>query len=318
MGTKSSKEAHGAAGKGNLLLFDPDKIHLIVDKAHKLYDPRVELAPQDELVASIVYKGVVEPVVVWKDPETGQSCVVDGRQRVKAAREANKILRKRGEPPKLVPATVARGNAVAAMGTMVVANNHTPPTAMGQARMAERLLAEGYDEDAVATLLHCSKGALKNYLALLACTGAVRSAVESGRVPPTVAYKLSRLEPDEQRGQLEKMLKAAPGPKKRGSGKKMRAAAGEIHMRSRKEILAMRDNTRNGAWADALDWVLGKDIETAGVTRTGAVAEAGRTLYRDDHTIAFANSDVSTNPYELEAMNREESARELSSERRST
>ena len=29
MGTKSSKEAHGAAGKGNLLLFDPDKIHLI-------------------------------------------------------------------------------------------------------------------------------------------------------------------------------------------------------------------------------------------------------------------------------------------------
>ena len=71
---------------------------------------------------------------------------------------------------------------------------------------------------------HCSKGALKNYLALLACTGAVRSAVESGRVPPTVAYKLSRLEPDEQRGQLEKMLKAAGSEELGGVGSKERGA----------------------------------------------------------------------------------------------
>jgi ParB family chromosome partitioning protein len=261
MGTKSSKEAHGAASKGNLLLFDPEELHLITDKTHKLYDPRVEDPVDEMLVASILYKGVVEPIIVWKDPELGKSCVLDGKHRVAAARVANKILRKRGEPIKLVAGVVARGTAVAVKGTMTVANEgRTPPTATQRAKRAEELLADGYDEAQVATLLHCSKAALKNYMALLSCTAAVRKAVDDGRVPPTVAYQLSKFEPDEQRATLEKMLKAAPGPKKRGSGKKMRAAAGEVHMRSKREILALRDNTKSGAWADCLDWVMGKEV----------------------------------------------------------
>jgi ParB family chromosome partitioning protein len=262
MGTKSSKEAHGATGKGNLLLFDPDEVHLITDKSHKLYDPRVEDPVDPDLVASILFKGVVEAIIVWKDPELGKSFVIDGKHRVKAAREANRILKKRGEQPKLIQATVTRGTVSAVFGTMVLANEgRTAPTPSQRAKLAERLLAEGYDESQVAVLLHCSKAALKNYLALLSCTSVVRFAVESGRVPPTVAYKMFQLEPGEQKARLEKMLKASPGPKKRGSGKKMCAAAGEIHMRSRKEIIALRDNTRNGAWADCLDWVMGKDIE---------------------------------------------------------
>ena len=75
MGTKSSKAAHGAAGKSNLLLFDPDELHLITDKAHKLYDPRVEDPVDETLVASILFKGVVESIIVWKDPELGKTCV---------------------------------------------------------------------------------------------------------------------------------------------------------------------------------------------------------------------------------------------------
>jgi ParB family chromosome partitioning protein len=290
MGTKSSKEAHGAAGKGNLLLFDPEKVHLITDKAHKLYDPRVELAVPEELIASIAYKGVVEPIIVWKDPETGHSCVVDGRQRVKAAREANKLLKKRGEAPKLVKAVVVSGTAVAVMGTMVVANEgRTQPTATQRSKLAERLMVDGYDEEQVATLLHCSKAALKNYLALAGCVSAVRQAVESERVPPTVAYKLSKLEPEEQRKQLEKMLKAAPGPKKRGSGKKMREAVGERRMRTRKEVQSMIDRIvsvfgkKAQTTIDLLGWVIGgeepdlevpKKVEANGTTEevNGAVA----------------------------------------------
>jgi ParB family transcriptional regulator, chromosome partitioning protein len=260
MGTKSSKAAHGAEGKGNLLLFNPEDLVLVTDKTHKLYTPSVEDPVHDGLVASIVYKGVVEPVIVWKDPELGKSCVVDGRHRVKAAREANKILKRRGEPIKLVPGVVARGTVQAAMGVMVMANEgRTEQTPMNRARSAERLLESGYDEAQVATLLHCSPGALKNYLALTACSASVRTAVEQGRLPPTVAYKLSKLTPAEQKARLEKMLTAAPGPKKRGSGKKMRQAAGERTMRGRREIKNMIRRLEPGLAFDLLAWVLGGD-----------------------------------------------------------
>jgi ParB family transcriptional regulator, chromosome partitioning protein len=267
---KNSVEAYGADGKTNLLTFDPEKIKLITDKAHKLYDPRVELALDDQLVASIMYRGVIKPVVVWKDPETGETCAVDGRRRIKAAREANKRLKKQGEPPKLISARVAAGNLQSAMGVMVVANEgHAPPTPMGRAKMAERLLENGYTEEQVAVLLHCAKPALKNYLALLQCTGAVRQAVESGRLSSSIAYKLSKAEPDEQKAALEKMLEAAGDEKGRNKrGKKMREATGVTKLRSRKEILAMRE--KHPEVAAILDWVLGGEEPKKASAKNGS------------------------------------------------
>ncbi len=35
------------------------------------------------MVLNIAELGVLEPIIVWKDPETGLTCVVVGRQRVK-------------------------------------------------------------------------------------------------------------------------------------------------------------------------------------------------------------------------------------------
>ena len=55
-----------------------------------------------------------------------------------------------------------------------------------------------------------------------------------------MAYKMSKLEPAEQKEQLAKMLKAADGVKgKRRRGKKMRAATGEQKMRTKKEVEKM-------------------------------------------------------------------------------
>jgi ParB family transcriptional regulator, chromosome partitioning protein len=259
--SKSSKEAHDCEGKTNLLLFDPDKLKLVTDKDHKLYDPRVELDVSPALVASILYKGVRRPVSVWKDPETGETCVVDGRQRVKACREANKALRRKGETIKLVPAVVFRGNVMSAMSDMALLNEGSlAPTPLGRCRIAERLLAEGYTDEQVAILMHCSLAALKNYLALGSCTAVVKRAVEAGKVAPTIAYKMSRMEPGQQRTALEKMDQASvPGRKRQG--RKVREAAGNAGvegvatMRGKREVVAMRD--RMPAWKAALDWVLG-------------------------------------------------------------
>jgi ParB family transcriptional regulator, chromosome partitioning protein len=272
-GSRNSIDVYGASGKTNLLTFDPDKLKLITNKKHHLYDPRVENAPDDGLIASIKYRGVVEPVIVWKDPETGDTCVVDGRQRVKAAREANKLLKKEGQPIKHVKAIVERGDPKALMGVMVIANEgRTAVTALERAHLAQRLMDQGYTEDIVAILLHTSPSGLKNHLALLDCTSDVKNAVEKQLLPATQAYKLSKLEPKKQRATLAKMLKAADGVKgKHARAKKMRAVNGTNH-RTWTEILTLRetidsrDDEEARNWLSALDWVLGKTDQYPGAS----------------------------------------------------
>ena len=78
---KDSKIVYGASGKTNVLTFEPENLHLVTDKTHPLYDERIHLPISEAMVLNIMDQGVLEPIIVWKDPETGLSCVVDGRQR---------------------------------------------------------------------------------------------------------------------------------------------------------------------------------------------------------------------------------------------
>jgi ParB family chromosome partitioning protein len=79
--------------------------------------------------------GVLEPIIVWKDPETGLSCVVVGRQRVRHTLEANKRLLKEGKEPLLVPAVVKRGSANRMAQAMVSANEiRQADTPLGRAK----------------------------------------------------------------------------------------------------------------------------------------------------------------------------------------
>lgn len=71
---------------------------------------------------NIMDRGVLEPIIVWKDPESGLSCVVDGRQRVRHTLEANKRLSNEGKEPLQVPAVTKRGSAIRMAQAMVSAN----------------------------------------------------------------------------------------------------------------------------------------------------------------------------------------------------
>ncbi|WP_242609785.1 ParB N-terminal domain-containing protein [Achromobacter xylosoxidans] len=92
---KKSKDVYGAEGQSNLLNFDPAKLTLVTDENSPLYDARVHLAVDEALARNIDYQGVLEPIAVSKNPETGETEVVFGRQRVKAARLANEWRRAR-------------------------------------------------------------------------------------------------------------------------------------------------------------------------------------------------------------------------------
>ncbi|HBZ8892853.1 TPA: hypothetical protein MNB12_005465, partial [Klebsiella pneumoniae] len=53
----------------NVLNFEPENLHLVTDKTHPLYDERVHLPIEEGMVLNIAELGVLEPIIVWKDPE---------------------------------------------------------------------------------------------------------------------------------------------------------------------------------------------------------------------------------------------------------
>ncbi len=105
------------------------------------------------MVLNIAELGVLEPIIVWKDPETGLTCVVVGRQRVKHTLEANKLRLKEGKDPLLVPGVVKRGSANQMAKYMVSENEiRRPDTPLGRAKKMSDQLDRGLDEDDIAVL----------------------------------------------------------------------------------------------------------------------------------------------------------------------
>jgi len=256
---KNSIDAYGAAGKTNLLFFDPDALVLVTDKASPLYDPRVELPVSEELAKNINAYGVLQPISVIKNTETGETEVVVGRQRVKAARLANEWRRERGEKPIQVPAQVYRGERRTALTAIIGENElRESESPLGRAEKMRRLMAMGYGEDEVAIAFGCKPATVISTLALLDCCQDVQDAVESSALNLTHARRLSKLPPDEQREKVRELVTAGVGTSGHARARRQRAVMGDAkpRMKTRRLIEGELDAS-TGERAAALRWVLG-------------------------------------------------------------
>lgn len=257
---KNSIDAYGASGKTNVLTFEPERLHLVTDKAHPLYDERIHLPLDEAMVLNIMDQGVLEPVIVWKDPETGLSCVVDGRQRVRHTLEANTRLAREGKAPLLVPAVTKRGSAVRMAQAMVSANEiRRADTPLGRAKKMADALGRGHDEGDLALMFGVGVQTVRATLALLDATQAVKDAVESGTVTITQARQLVDMPPEKQRETVKQLEAAAEGVAGHEKSRRQRAVLGESkpRLKSRKEITKALESA-SGEYADALRWVLGE------------------------------------------------------------
>lgn len=258
---KNSTEAYGASGKTNVLNFEPERLHLVTDTAHPLYDERIHLPLDEYMVLSIMDHGVFEPIIVWKDPETGLSCVVAGRQRVKHTIEANKRLLKEGKKPLLVPAVVRRGSAVR-MGQVMISENEIQraDTPLGRAKKMADALQRGHDEQDLTLMFGVGVQTIRATLALLDATQAVKDAVESGTVTVSQARQLANLSPEEQREKVKEVEAATAGTKGHEKARRQRQVIGDAkpRMKSRKEITKALEGA-SGDYALALRWVLGDE-----------------------------------------------------------
>ncbi|EMM0378117.1 hypothetical protein RI820_000465 [Pluralibacter gergoviae] len=258
---KNSVDAYGASGKTNVLMFEPEKLHLVTDKSHPLYDERIHLPLDEAMVLNIMDQGVIEPIVVWKDPETGNSCVVDGRQRVRHTLEANKRLKKSGNDPLLVPAVTRRGSVIRMAQVMISANEiRRADTPLGRAKKMSDALERGHDEVDLSMMFGVGIPTVRATLALLDATQDVKDAVESGTVTVTQARQLVDMPPEQQRETVKQLAEAAEGVTGHEKSRRQRAVLGDVkpRLKTRKEITkALQSAT--GDYAEALRWVLGEE-----------------------------------------------------------
>lgn len=256
---KKSKDVYGADGQSNLLTFDPAKLTLVTDESSPLYDPRVNLPVDEAMARNIDYQGVIEPIGVSKNPETGETEVVFGRQRVKAAILANTWRRERGVAERLVPGIVYNGKRQDALDAIVSENEaRTADTPLGRAEKMRRHLALGKGEDQIAVIYNCTVTTVRDTLALLDCPKVVQNAVEAGQITLTHVKALAKLAPDEQRAKVSELVAAGQGAKPHERSRKQAAIMGDRpRLKSRKEIQAALAQA-TGEYAAALRWVLGE------------------------------------------------------------
>lgn len=260
---KNSIDVYGALGKSNVLFFDPETLVLVTDEASPLYDRRVHLPVSEPLVLNIMAQGVLQAISVAKNPETGAVEVVAGRQRVKAAREANKRLAARGEALVQVPAIPRKGSDGATLAGVMVSENELreADTPIGRAEKMVKLQGLGRSDADLAVIFGCSVPTVRATMALLEAPAAVRDAVQTGAIGVTQAKALAKLAPADQREKVAQLAAVAATSKGHDKARKQRAViepAAKPKMRSRAEVQRELDAAAIGTERyNALAWVLG-------------------------------------------------------------
>ncbi|KKW45604.1 MAG: Chromosome partitioning protein gp35 [Parcubacteria group bacterium GW2011_GWB1_56_8] len=263
------------AKREDLFSIEPERLSLIIEPTHPLYDPRVHLPLDPGFVANIDRRGVVTPIRVRKNGAALE--VVAGRQRVRAAVEANKLRAARGDEALKVRVWLFRAEDDRALTGLMTAENlrtDDPPTM--RARKCAKMLADGWVVEDVAVAWGCSAQSISNYLLLLDCDAGIQAACDAGTISETTARSLSKLDRSAQVEALDGM--AATGATKgsaaeaavtavrqgRAVPKKGEAVERRVNRRTVEKFLAViesSDRVRASTRAVAvpvLRWALGR------------------------------------------------------------
>lgn len=208
---KSSKDAYGAVSTFNGLRIRPDDLVIIgedvdAEVCPELNDPDRAGPPLPSLIDSVAAHGIKEPILIRKLSD-GSVIVVDGRQRVKAARLANeRIGKKGGEVSILVPCVVeTSANEGDSAVTMIVANEHRREASpVERARKAQTMRDMGHDDKAIGLMFGVSSVTIANWKKLLSVDPKVLADVERGKVPASLAIEVAKLPAADQSAAIAK------------------------------------------------------------------------------------------------------------------
>jgi len=271
-------------GRSDLFSFDPEKLVIITDKAHALYDERADMPLDEAFILNIMHYGIIQPIVFrTEENEDGVTIavVVAGRQRVRAAREANKRLVARGDLPIRVPGVRRRENDHGTIGAMVAENEGRKGDEMlVKAAKARRMIETyGYSEEKVAMTFCVSVATLKRYMLIDESAPEVRDAFVRGDLPAGAAVELAKLPRGKQAEAVASLRNqgkvggkghagandAAKDAAKQGGAPSVKERQ---HLRSIKQVKLLleslkesephgKDRAQHEALVVALEWVMG-------------------------------------------------------------
>ncbi len=258
----------------------PEKLTIITDPAHELFDERALESFREELVADIMAHGQLQPIIVRKNGrnENDEDIieVMVGRQRVKAILEINRRLEASGQPRMKVWWVHVTDSDEKEILAKIIAENEIrfpdPPSI--KARKLHRLIQRGATEQEAATAFGIKIAECKKLLKLMELHKDAAVAIDEGRLSLSAASKLVGLPRGEQKKLLESLT--AGGGKITAERIEERKSAqpganGGIptpkkpKLKSRKEIedaFALwneRDGEHATGAAHALAWVLAQD-----------------------------------------------------------
>ena len=206
---------HGGR-RGTVFYVAPEALTYDVEKGHALYeiDRKRVTEIDEELVLSFMALGVLDPVQISvEESEKGEKryVVADGRRRVFNAVEANKRLKKLGEPQIAVPALVPKGADEQKLSEIMVALNELkkPHSVMVKVEKASRLFARLKDAALVARAFGVETQTINIWLKLSGLCARGKKLVDDGTLAPSAAAKFAHLSPDAQEQAIDEFLKAA-------------------------------------------------------------------------------------------------------------
>lgn len=290
----------GYEARGDTYSMDPDKLKIITDKADPFYEDRANL-PMDSaemrwLIESMMETahdpqsrncGNISEVLIRKDGRhsdgTDNLVVVDGRQRVRAAREINREYRELGKEPILVKCTYRLvTNEKDAMKLAMMRNEcriQTPPSVM--AIHVDKMIGLGHTWEEIQRTFARPERELRELLKIVSLCDEVRGAVDAGQISVAAAAKLKDMGIQEQRVAIRELMESGERITARKVAEKAASAPcadGGIpppkaklpKMKTRKEIeariAAFEEGTirielvnESSISVSALKWALGKN-----------------------------------------------------------
>jgi ParB family chromosome partitioning protein len=215
-------ETYKSESKFTGLRIAPENLTIVgldcdVSVCPELADPdRINLGTNfEELVLSIAAVGIRQAISIKKIGE--YVCVVAGRRRVRAAREANKRLRKAGDENAILVPCVPEEKGKDLLTTLIVENvNRVEDSPIAKARKAQRLVERGITASKIGVIFGVSAQTVNGWLEMLGAPPETLAALERGETTATTAKAIAKL-PAAKRAEAQK---ASVGKK----GKAARAA----------------------------------------------------------------------------------------------
>lgn len=258
--------------------------YAVGDTSAEHYDERIHLPIVPEMVKNIMVRGVTDPVHVVS--EGGRRIVISGRQRVRHAREANKLLAREGSPTIKVKTIIVHGDKKASFGLNLTSNEmRRNDGVMEKANKIKQALDIGMSWGEIALYMGLSEYRIKNIFKLLTLPEGTKKKIAQGVISPAAALEMVKLTEEEQKRIIEDAERLAaeepddteeeesvdttPAPKKTPKKKKGVISASDVRRDVRKEakmktpgvikdkLAFLEENHGNSHAISTLRWVLG-------------------------------------------------------------